>query len=183
MITNDLITLLKSYSGENDPDCSVAEKILNFINITPKPFHRETSVGHITGSAWVVNTTYTKALLTHHKKLGKWLQLGGHADGDDNILRVAQRELTEESGLCDVALLSDEIFDLDVHVIPSRKKEPEHLHYDIRFLFCADDSKPLVVQRSESHHLQWVDLNEIKDLLTDESVLRMVRKSTKSIRC
>ncbi len=132
--------------------------------------------GHLTGSAWVVNPERTQALLTHHLKLDKWLQLGGHADNDGDLLAVARREAREESGLTDVRVASPAIFDLDRHWIPPRKSDPGHFHYDLRFLFEADASAPLAIS-SESKDLAWIDLAHISTLNPEESMARMVRKT------
>src|SRR3954471_11521401 len=95
-----------------------------------RSFHRDHLPGHVTGSAWIVDEKREFTLLTHHAKLNKWLQPGGHADGDEDIVRVSHREATEESGLTSLQLISPAIFDLDIHTIPQRKDFPEHLHYD-----------------------------------------------------
>lgn len=89
----------------------------------------------MTGSAWLLNPDGTKVLLTHHKKLNRWLQFGGHSDGESNTWNVALREVTEESGIQNIQFVSSDIFDVDIHTIPenSKKNEPEHKHYDIRF--------------------------------------------------
>lgn len=133
-------------------------------------------VGHLTGSSWIVNTSRTRVLLTHHRKLGKWLQLGGHADGDLDLARVAFREAQEESGLKRIRLVSPALFDVDRHRIPARSNEPEHWHYDLRFLFEADPDEPLVTS-SESKALAWVELARIHELTTEDSIARMVRKT------
>ena len=130
--------------------------------------------GHVTGSAWVVCQTRTHVLLTHHAKLDKWLQLGGHSDGDPNTLRVAMREAEEESGLA-VETISESIFDIDIHVIPARGAEPAHKHYDVRFLLEADASDRLTIV-DESHDLRWIMLEDLPSLTMEESMLRMRRK-------
>jgi 8-oxo-dGTP pyrophosphatase MutT (NUDIX family) len=132
--------------------------------------------GHLTGSAWVVDATRARTLLTHHRKLDKWLQLGGHADGDPDLAAVALREATEESGLTRLSLISAELFDVDRHWIPARKTDPGHYHYDLRFVIEADSSEPLTVT-SESKDLAWVDISSVAALNPEESMLRMVRKS------
>jgi 8-oxo-dGTP pyrophosphatase MutT (NUDIX family) len=136
--------------------------------------------GHLTGSAWVVDATRTRTLLTHHRKLDKWLQLGGHADGDPDLAAVALREATEESGLTRLRLISAELFDVDRHWIPARKADPGHYHYDLRFVIEADSSEPLTVT-SESKDLAWVDISSVAALNPEESMLRMVRKSAEWI--
>lgn len=132
--------------------------------------------GHLTGSAWIVSPKRDRVLLTHHLKLDKWLQLGGHADGDPDLARVAWREAQEESGLGRVRLVSPQIFDLDRHLIPARKQDPEHYHYDLRFFFEADPGEPLTVS-SESKDLAWVELEQVVALNPEESMARMVRKT------
>lgn len=144
----------------------------------PQCYSREHLPGHITGSAWIVNKPKDKVLLVHHAKLNRWLQPGGHADGNENVFEVALREATEETGLTNLTLLYDGLFDLDIHPIPERKDFPEHLHYDIRFAFQADDRLPLTVS-SESYQVAWVHLKDTA-LFTkgNVSIQRMAEKTT-----
>lgn len=132
--------------------------------------------GHLTGSAWIVSPDRRRTLLTHHRKLGKWLQLGGHADGDEDLLAVARREAIEESGLTAVHAVSPAIFDVDRHWIPPRKSDPGHYHYDLRFLFAADPAAALAIS-SESKDLAWVAIDQVTTLNPEESMARMVRKT------
>ena len=132
--------------------------------------------GHLTGSAWIVSPDRTRTLLTHHHKLDKWLQLGGHADGEEDLLGVALREAREESGLAHVHAVSPALFDVDRHWIPARKTDPGHYHYDLRFLLEADPAAPLVIS-NESKDLAWVDLGRVTALNPEESMARMVRKT------
>ncbi len=139
-------------------------------------------MGHITGSAWLVNSTGEQVLLTHHKKLDRWLQLGGHSDGDANTASVALREAQEESGLAvspgyakaDQRLETD-IFDVDVHEIPARKNEPAHYHFDIRFVVQSIGHQHYCVS-DESHDLAWVNIAEIESFTQEASILRMQQK-------
>lgn len=158
------------------PSESVTDVLLAFVRQQPKCFERTCFMdGHITGSAWIVCPQRRRVLLTHHRKLQKWLQLGGHSDGDANTLRVARREAEEESGLR-VKPIYDGVFDIDIHTIPARGEDPEHKHYDVRFLFEADDHAPLTMT-FESNDLQWVAIEDLADLTSEESVLRMARKT------
>lgn len=170
-----LISKLNKFQPLDAHEHSMLKQILNFVNENSNCFERTSQIGHITGSAMIVNKNKTKILLTHHHKLDKWLQLGGHSDGDSNPLNVALREAKEESGLQNISILSEDIFDVDAHEIPARKNEPTHIHYDIRFLFEADDSEQLTIT-SESKDLAWISLDDIERYTTEESVLRMVRK-------
>lgn len=142
----------------------------------PDAFQRTHLPGHITGSAWICDDNRSQILLTHHAKLNRWLQPGGHADGDEDVARVALREAEEETGLPDIKLVKAEIFDIDIHTIPARADMPQHLHYDIRYLFLADKNVPLTVSE-ESHALRWVLLEDIGRMSGENaSMMRMVRK-------
>ena len=147
-----------------------------FVEAHPDCFERSLREGHVTGSCWLLDASGTHVLLTHHRKLDRWLQLGGHADGDPDLLRVALREAREESGLEDIVAVSEAIFDVDVHAIPARGDEPRHLHYDVRFLLRAGRDAPLRVNH-ESKALAWIKLSEVARLSPDESLLRMVAKT------
>jgi ADP-ribose pyrophosphatase YjhB (NUDIX family) len=140
-------------------------------------FERSLLSGHITGSAWVLNPTFSKALLVHHANLNRWLQPGGHADGDENLRRVSYKELVEETGLFKAKLHAETIFDLDIHLIPEHKKTPKHHHYDIRYLFLADEIDDIRVSK-ESKEVKWWELDNISDLVNhDRSIIRLVEKS------
>lgn len=139
------------------------------------PFSRERLAGHFTGSAWLVDRTGTRVLLTHHRKLGRWLQLGGHADGDDDLARVALREAEEESGLSGLTV-EPRLFDLDRHWIPARGDVPAHWHYDARFVVRAGEHEAFVVSE-ESLDLAWRPIAAlVNDADADDSVRRMARK-------
>jgi 8-oxo-dGTP pyrophosphatase MutT (NUDIX family) len=171
-----LLAALAAHDPFDEAEARALETIQSFVATHPDCFRRELTVGHVTGSAWVVDRERSHVLLTHHRKLGLWLQLGGHCDGDSDVARVALREAAEESGLERIERLEDGIFDVDVHRIPARKTEPEHFHYDVRYLFEADRNAP-VRASDESYDVAWIALDRVSDVATDASVLRMVRKS------
>ena len=156
----------------------MVSRFVAFVNAQPQCFERSLAVGHITGSAWVVNHDGSEVLLTHHRKLDRWLQLGGHADGDPDILAVAIKEAEEESGLSHFTPVGSGIFDIDIHPIPARPNEPEHLHYDVRYVLRASSSIDFTVSE-ESHDLRWVRLEEVKNLTSEPSMTRMVEKWTR----
>ncbi len=169
-----LLEKLDSYQPFNETEMESAKKIRAFVSTHPECFERTYLEGHVTGSAWVVDTTGKRVLLTHHRKLNLWLQLGGHADGDPDTFRVALREAEEESGIKNLVPASKNIFDLDVHPIPAREKEPAHFHYDIRFAFRAPENEFTVGE--ESHDLAWIDIDRIAERTTEASMLRMALK-------
>lgn len=176
MNREQILQLLDDHQPIDDHEARMLEQIKQFVRRYDDFAARAQAAGHLTGSAWVVSEDHTHALLTHHNKLNFWVQLGGHVEDDADMLSAAQREACEESGLMQITPLSDQIFDVDVHAIPANPKEPAHFHYDIRFLFVADRTVPLIVS-SESKDVAWVELEKISELTQEESVLRMVRKT------
>ena len=175
MHRNPLLTLLKNYRTFDQHEQEMVTRTIDFVQANPNCFERTLQIGHITGSAWIIDETKQYALLMHHQKLDRWFQPGGHADGETNILEVAIKEATEETGLSTIKTLSNSIFDVDIHLIPENKKEAAHFHYDIRFLFEADKETALKIN-SESKELKWIKLAEIKNFNNSESMMRMVRK-------
>jgi len=171
-----LIEQMESYVPFNDLEAKHKNNILKFLHEDDNNFERSNVKGHITGSAWLLNEDKTKVLLNHHRKLDKWMNFGGHADGDADILSVAIREAQEESGIENILSIADCIFDIDVHVIPANatKGEPEHLHYDIRYLLWTPDQD--YVLSHESINLKWVDMKEALQMLKSDSLVRMIEK-------
>lgn len=161
------------------PNDTHAIKTLDFVKSTNNFWKREHLEGHLTASAWVLSVDKTQVLMTHHKSLDNWFQLGGHIETEDKtVFDAAIREILEESGLEPVKSISCEIFDIDVHWIPENKKGvPGHFHYDVRYLFFADASQPILFDANESNEVCWVPIASIDEKSTQESVLRMVRKS------
>lgn len=157
---------------------SEAEVVAQFLALAADPadpFVRERLEGHFTGSAWLVNAAGTHLLMTHHRKLDRWLQLGGHADGDRDLAAVALKEAEEESGLADL-VVEPRIFDLDRHWIPERKDVPGHWHYDARYVVRATGSEDFAIS-DESHALAWREIAPmLDDPATDDSIARMARK-------
>ena len=167
------IERLNRYLERHPHERATVERYLDFVRGEPRCFERDCWSGHVTGSAWVVDRSGTRVLLTHHRKLDRWLQLGGHSDGDEDSLSVAGREATEESGLV-VEAVSPELFDIDIHLIPARTNDPSHHHFDARFAFVAVDDAFRV--SDESHALCWVKIGEIERFTAEPSMLRMARK-------
>lgn len=176
--------LLQRYTPSNEHESAMKARLETFLASAERlghdPFGRELAGeephwGHVTGSAWVVSEDLARVVLLHHAKLDKWVQPGGHCDGEADAAAVAQREADEETGL-HVRLLSPEIFDIDAHEIPEYWRTPAHVHYDVRFLLHADASQPIVVS-DESHAVLWFSLDEAQERSGEESIRRMVEKT------
>jgi 8-oxo-dGTP pyrophosphatase MutT (NUDIX family) len=168
---------LENYDSKFQQEIEYKKRMLNFLDNCKNPFSRTNIEGHFTASALLLNSDKTKFLLMHHKKLGKWLQLGGHCDGDSNVLAVAIKEAQEESGILNIQPISREIFDIDIHLFPSNSKEKEHYHYDIRFLLKTVNND-YYIKNSESNDLKWIEFSSYNPdkMLLDNSVKRLVEK-------
>ncbi|GAB3304584.1 NUDIX hydrolase [Luteimonas notoginsengisoli] len=166
---------LRDYARRWPAEALRVEDFLALLADRADPFARERIAGHFTASAWLVDRSGRNILLTHHRKLGMWLQLGGHADGDRDLARTALREAEEESGLSGLQVVEG-IFDLDRHRIPEHKDVPAHWHYDVRYIVQAGDDEDFVVS-DESHALAWRDIESLAvDETADASLRRMAAK-------
>lgn len=163
---------ITSYATKN-PTCEHAKQIIEFVERNPLCFDRDFEPGHITGSAWIINPDNTKCLLTLHKKLNMWLQLGGHVEGETNILLAALREAREESGIVDIEPVTTEIFDVDIHYVAIPNQIP-HYHYDIRYLLQANTED--ITISDESDDLAWFTKDELIKMQLNDSVKNMLEK-------
>lgn len=171
-----VIDLLNAHLTENlDADENeMTLQTLAFVKSTKYCFENNNLPGHITGSAFILNKNENEALFTHHKKLNKWLQLGGHSDGNPDIYHTVLREAKEESGILSFHFKQKMIFDVDIHEIPASKKIEKHLHFDLRFLLIAESSN--LIKSEESIDLKWIPLNEVNKFTNEKSIQRMVNK-------
>ncbi|MCW5912594.1 MAG: NUDIX hydrolase [Cyclobacteriaceae bacterium] len=169
--------LIRFFSAYQSPYHEEQEFVPRFLTLLQDItcFERTHLPGHITGSAWIVNPERNAVLLVHHAKLNRWLQPGGHADGEEDVLNVALREAEEETGIQQFRVLSEIPFDVDVHPIPERKDFPAHDHYDVRFLLEAERADNIIVSE-ESHDVRWIALNKLEHYTNEQSVLRMKEK-------
>ncbi len=173
----DAADRFRRYADRWAGEQAVAADFIELLTDTDDPYRRERLAGHFTASAWLVSADGKRLLMTHHRKLDRWLQLGGHADGDQDLARVALREAEEESGLNGL-VVEPEIFDLDRHWIPERCDVPGHWHYDVRYVVRATASEAFAVSE-ESMALAWREITSLRDESgTDPSIVRMANKWT-----
>lgn len=176
-----LYRLLDRYERQWPDERPLVERFRAFCGAHEDCLLRTCAEGHVTASAWILDADGGQALLTHHKKLGKWLQLGGHVDGEREVHLASLREAREESGMSEFVFVpwSGEVLtplDLDVHEIPARAAEPAHLHWDFRFLLRAAPDQDLVISE-ESTDLAWAPAATLAGFTDEESVLRIARKA------
>ena len=175
MQMHELPAELDRYRTRWPSEAATVDLFLALLAEGGEAFRRERLAGHFTASAWVVAADGARTLLTHHRKLGLWLQPGGHADGDTELPRAALKEAEEETGLPGLRIESG-IFDLDRHWIPEHKGVPAHWHYDVRYVVRAGADEAFVVSE-ESHALAWREIAELaQEEAADASVRRMAQK-------
>jgi len=178
MHRQQLLQLLSQYKTPHMEEAAMVARTLRFVQQHDNCFDRNLAHGHVSGSAWVLNPARSHVLMLHHRKLDRWLQPGGHADKDPDIESVVLKETSEESGvdLAHIRLVSDTIFDVDVHTVYPSKHDPRHEHFDIRFLLEIDDNIPLP-GNDESHQVLWVPLEQVSRFNNARSLYRMVQKT------
>ena len=176
-----LLLRLDRYLNEFPEEHVSVNTFSRFLRRHPDAFERTCIRGHVTASGWILSHDYESVLLLHHRKLGLWVQPGGHCDGDSDVLGVSKKEIEEELGLSDLILLHDgALFDIDIHPIPARPGEPAHHHFDVRFAWRVKEESKFQTNE-ESLGARWFSVREIaldmKAQHWDASVVRMAQKS------
>ena len=174
-----ILSLLDTFPAASARDRWSLELTRDFVTTHVNVLHRANLQGHLTGSAFVVDPGRTRFLLVRHRQLGKWIQPGGHADGNPDLLAVAAQEAEEETGLRRLEPVDGRLFDVDIHTIPALPRVPAHRHYDFRFLFVADPGETLVPKDDECPEAAWLDRAAARrrEIAIEESVQRMIDKA------
>ena len=155
---------IAAYRPVNGQEARDQAVILDFLDRYPDAFLRSNLLGHMTASAWVTNTRRDKVLLVYHKLYDSWSWIGGHADGETDLLVVALREVREETGVEHLRPISGEIASLEVLTVDGHEKHgiyvPGHLHMNVTWLLEADEGEPLRVCEAENSAVGWFGLEE-----------------------
>lgn len=171
--------LLDHVAADGDEEQDL-QRILAFARRHANPFDRRIREGHLTGSALVLSASGRRTLLVHHRKLERWLQPGGHAEGEERDGQtVALREAREETGIASLALhaAAPRPLDVDVHAIPARRGEPAHEHLDLRYLVVAPAGARLTRAEEESSDLRWFSWGDLPGLDLDAGLRRALVKA------
>jgi 8-oxo-dGTP pyrophosphatase MutT (NUDIX family) len=175
-----LLELLSRHVPADAKEREDVERMRAFATELRSPFSRSQLEAHFTGSAVVVDPMGARVVLIHHGKLKRWLQPGGHAEEADggSMEASALREAREETG-CQVHLhpTAPRPLDVDIHRIPARKDEPEHLHLDVRYLVIAEDPEALVHDPNESFGAQWLGWAEALQRADEAPLRRLLEKA------
>ena len=172
---------IEAYLPFNEQERADKALILDFIKKNPDAFYRTNLIAHMTASAWVVNPARERVLMVYHKIYDSWSWTGGHADGDEDLARVALREVREETGVKSARLLSGDIFSLESLSVDGHEKHgayvSSHLHLNVTYLLEADDTDPLTVCEEENSGVRWFGLDEALTASTEPwFVSRIYRK-------
>jgi len=160
-----IIEKIKKYKPYNKQEEADKNLILRFINDNNDAFIRTNRIAHITSSAWIVNSDFSKVLMVYHNIYQSWSWLGGHADGDYSLLRVAIEEAKEESGMININVISEDIFSLESLTVEGHVKDGQyvssHLHLNITFLLSADENEELTIKENENSDIAWFSLEQV----------------------
>lgn len=178
-----LLEELRQYQPADSLERQHRQALLDLLSYGTAPLSRHSFVpGHVTASCFILATGPPRVLLHHHRRLGRWLQMGGHVEPGESVVEAALREGREESGLSDLTLLSDGFIDLDVHDIPAGRGEPDHAHFDVRYAALAEHPEAILLDRAESTDLAWADLEQAISLMNEEASKRAILKIKRMLR-
>ena len=178
---SELIKYIENIKPFDEKEARDKEATLQFLKSFPEKMWsiRENLIGHLTASAFIVNKEHTKVLFAHHNIYNSWAWLGGHADGDLDLLNVAEKETKEESGLDNFKLLSD-VADISVMGITNHFKKdkwiPDHLHYNLTYIFEADENQEIRTAKGENSAVAWLDLDTLFDKVTETNYVPTIYK-------
>jgi 8-oxo-dGTP pyrophosphatase MutT (NUDIX family) len=172
-----LLSELHAHRPADETERASLDRLIAFVSSAPDPLSRSASTSHVTGSAVVASPGGDKFLLVRHRRLGRWLQPGGHVDPEDaSVLAAALREAREETGAEDVEPAAGGILDVDVHPIPAFEDRPAHVHYDVRYL--ATSRAPAGRgDEEEVTGVAWLTFEEALARGVDTSLARSLKKA------
>ncbi len=175
-----LLEQLLTYRAADSIEEANVARVVKLLTTAPEPFSRSKfEPGHITASCYIVDGE-GRLLLHHHKRLQRWLQMGGHVDGSEQPIEAARREGWEESGLEDL-VIDEEILDVDVHPIPASKGDPLHHHFDVRYVARTASPLSITIKADESNELAWFTMERAATMMDAPESARVIQKLLRSV--
>lgn len=181
----ELVEQITNYLPENEQEEIDKKVILKYMKKCTNYLTRENELFHFTTSAWIVNPEKTKVLMVYHNIYQSWSWIGGHADGNANLLEVVKKEVWEETGITNLKQLQEGIFGISIQFVKPHKKKGKyvsaHLHYDIQFLFEASEEEPLKIKPDENSNVAWLDKKEVLEKVEEEHMKPLYQKLMKKV--
>ena len=163
---------IRSYMPSDEREACDKAVILGFMEKNEDVFSRENKIAHMTTSAWIINKERTKVLMIYHNIYNSWAWMGGHADGEKDLFLVCKKEVEEESGLKNLVPLKEGIFALNILTVNPHVKRGQfvnaHLHFDVEYLFEADEREAVRMKEDENSGVAWVEIEKINEAVTEE---------------
>ena len=180
MNRQDLINQLQSYQSFNEQEEADRQVMLELLQTSDNIFYRTNLLAHFTASAWVVNKAHTHVLMAFHNIYQTYAWLGGHADGEEDLLSVALREVKEESGIHTVKPITEGIYSLETIEVNGHEKKgkyvPSHLHLNVTYLLEADDTESLHIQQDENSAVNWFPIDQVLDVVDEPWMVERIYK-------
>ncbi len=183
---DELIEEIQKYQPYNEQEENDKRIMLKTISQVEDSLTRENETFHFTTSAWIVNPTRTKILMIYHNIYNSWAWVGGHADGNANLLEVCQREIQEETGVQHLKLLSDGVFGLSIQTVKAHIRKGKyvsaHLHYDLQYLFEVNEEEPLMIKPDENSQVGWLEVDTFLEKVSEEHMKPIYQKLMKKVK-
>ena len=176
----NFIEAINNYKPYNEQEEKDKQVILDYISKFDDILYRTNEFAHFVTSAFVVNETMDKVLFIHHNIYNDWVWIGGHADGESDLLVQAKRELEEESGLKNYTLLSNDFIALDILPVYNHYKNGKyvnaHVHLSVAYLFMAKESELVRIKADENNGVEWLELNKLNELVEEKQMKPVYEK-------
>lgn len=177
---------IQAYTPYNAQEEKDQEIILQYIETFNNLLTRENEFAHFTASAWLVNKERTKVLMAYHNIYNSWSWVGGHADGEEDLLQVAIKEAKEETGLVNVAPVTEEIYSIEILGVPAHEKRGKHVathvHLNVTYLLEANDDESTYIKPDENSDLKWMGIDEAVEASTEPEMKVVYRKLNEKLR-
>jgi len=179
--TLNLRTLIENYKTYNEQEAKDKEVFLEYIDTFDDVLTRKNEFAHFVSSGFVINKTHSKVLMVYHNIYDSWSWTGGHADGEEDLLSVAIREVKEETGINNVYPVYDDIFMIDTLPVLGHVKKGKyvsaHIHLSVAYLLEADENEELVIKEDENSNVRWIPINEVVSASTEAHMKSVYQKA------